>query len=130
LREIGHRFVESLRPYDVVGRYGGEEFLIVIPGCGGPEAVITAERLRQNIASPLTLTSAGNIPVTISAGLITSSGATQLDCSTLLRMADEALYRAKAKGRDRVESAIFWGKKPKQHAEIEAGKLDCDTVTT
>ncbi len=128
LREIGHRFVESLRPYDVVGRYGGEEFLIVIPGCGGPEAVVTAERLRQNIAAPLTLTSAGSIPVTISAGLITSIGATGLDCSMLLRMVDEALYRAKAKGRDRVESAICWGNKPKQHSEIEDSKLDCDTI--
>lgn len=116
LREIGHRFVESLRPYDTVGRYGGEEFLIIIPGCGGPEALVAAERLRKNIAAPPTLTSAGSIPVTISAGLVTSSGATELDCSMLLRMADEALYRAKANGRDRVESAVFWGKKPAQHS--------------
>jgi diguanylate cyclase (GGDEF)-like protein len=118
LREIGRRFVESLRPYDVVGRYGGEEFLIVIPGCGGPEAAVTVERLRRNIAAPLTLTSAGSIPITISAGLITSIGAAELDCSMLLRLADEALYRAKAKGRDRVESAIFWGEKTRQLSEV------------
>jgi diguanylate cyclase (GGDEF)-like protein len=113
LREVGRRFVRSLRPYDSVGRYGGEEFLVVIPGCDGQEAIATADRLRQNIAAPLTFTSAGSIPVTVSAGLIISTGAAKdLDCSILLRMADEALYRAKAKGRNRIESAILWGEKP------------------
>lgn len=111
LREIGRRFVASLRPYDSVGRYGGEEFLIVIPGCDGPEAAVIAERLRQNTAVPLTSTSAGIIPVTISAGLITCNGATELDRLMLLRMVDEALYRAKASGRNRVESAVIWGNK-------------------
>ncbi|HSS97097.1 MAG TPA: GGDEF domain-containing protein, partial [Terriglobales bacterium] len=65
LREISHRLLASLRPYDSVGRYGGEEFLVVIPACEGPEAIEVAERLRQNIESPVTLTSAGSIPVTI-----------------------------------------------------------------
>ena len=114
LREIGRRFRASLRPYDSVGRYGGEEFLVVIPACDGSEARVVAERLRQNIAVPLTLTSAGSIPVTISAGLIMTTDATRLDQVMLLRMVDEALYRAKAKGRDRVESAVFWTNKLKQ----------------
>jgi len=97
-----------LRPYDSVGRYGGEEFLAVIPACDGPEAAVIAERLRQTIAAPLTSTSAGNIPVTISAGLTTTTGATRVDQTMLLRLVDEALYRAKANGRDRVESTAFW----------------------
>jgi diguanylate cyclase (GGDEF)-like protein len=118
LREIGHRCVESLRPYDSVGRYGGEEFLIVIPGCEREEAVTTADRLRQNIAVPRTLTSAGSIPVTISAGVITSGDTAQLDCSLLLRMADEALYRAKAQGRDQVVSADVEPTKPSQNSKL------------
>ena len=127
LGEIARRFVKSLRAYDVVGRYGGEEFLIVIPDCDGQAALATADRLRQAIATPLMSTTAGSIPVTISAGLITSTGvAPSLDCSMLLRMADEALYRAKANGRDRVESAIFWGKKQNRHPETEDGKASRD----
>jgi len=130
LREIGRRFVESLRPYDSVGRYGGEEFLIIMPGCEGQEALAIADRLRQNIAAPLTLTTAGSIPVTVSAGLITSTGAVEcVDCSMLLRMADEALYRAKAKGRNRVESAIFWGEKPKQPSEIDDSQWAASPTT-
>ncbi len=117
LREIARRFSASLRPYDSVGRYGGEEFLIVIPACSGPEACAIAERLRENVAVPETITSGGSIPVTISAGLITCSGATQLNRLMLLRMVDEALYRAKAKGRDRVESAILWGNKLKMSSQ-------------
>jgi diguanylate cyclase (GGDEF)-like protein len=120
LREIGHRFLASLRPYDSVGRYGGEEFLVVIPACDGSEAIVIAERLRQNIAGSLTSTNAGSIPVTISAGLIMTTDATRLDQVMLLRMVDEALYRAKAKGRNRVESAIYWTNKLKQ---ISSGGL-------
>jgi len=119
LRAVTGRLKSEVRSYDGVGRYGGEEFLIVIPGCNGQEALATADRLRHNIEAPLTLTAAGSLPVKVSVGLITSTGAAQsLDSSLLLRMADVALYRAKAQGRNRVESAIFWGCEPKEQAEI------------
>lgn len=107
LREVGHRLQSGLRSYDSVGRYGGEEFLIVIPGCDTLNLKVTAERLRHRIADNPIDTTAGPVPVTLSLGL----AATQITVSgligreALLRDADQALYAAKALGRNRTESA-------------------------
>jgi diguanylate cyclase (GGDEF)-like protein len=107
LREVGHRLQSGLRSYDAVGRYGGEEFLIVVPGCDALNLKVTAERLRRKIADKPVETTAGPVSVTISLGL----AATQTTASglmgreALLRDADQALYAAKARGRDRVEIA-------------------------
>jgi diguanylate cyclase (GGDEF)-like protein len=118
LREVSHRLKASARVYDSVGRYGGEEFLIVAPGCDVEGTLACALRFREDVENPPFATSVGAIPVTVSAGAITTTGITQgLDCSMVLRMADEALYRAKAKGRNRVESASLWGKGAKESKE-------------
>ena len=69
LREVGSRLASALRSYDSVGRYGGEEFLIVVPGCDALNLRVTAERLRQKIADEPISTTAGPVPVTISLGL-------------------------------------------------------------
>jgi len=107
LREVTQRLAGHVRPYDSVGRYGGEEFLIVLPACNPSDLVAGAERLRRCIADQAIETSTGPIPVTLSCGLasLRQGEKEAADCETLLRRADEALYAAKDRGRNRVESA-------------------------
>jgi two-component system cell cycle response regulator len=106
LREVTRRLAATVRPYDVVGRYGGEEFLVVFPGCSAANLAVGAERLRHCIADQLIETRVGQIPVTLSLGLASVERGEKktLDCETLLRTADDALYAAKARGRNRAES--------------------------
>jgi len=107
LREVGHRLQSGLRSYDSVGRYGGEEFLIVVPGCDALNLKVTAERLRRIIADKPVETTAGPVPVTISLGLAATQATTSglIGREALLHDADQALYAAKAAGRNRAESA-------------------------
>jgi len=107
LQEVTRRLAADVRPYDVVGRYGGEEFLIVFPGCNMPDLVVGAERLRHCIADQPIETSVGQIPVTLSLGLASvEQGENEiLGCESFLQRADAALYAAKARGRNRVETA-------------------------
>jgi len=107
LRSVGQRLASAVRVYDSVGRYGGEEFLILAPGCAPPELVTQAERMRVLIASEPFRTRAGEIRLTASFGVVGAnlSGGDSLDREGLLRAADAVLYEAKSKGRNRVESA-------------------------
>jgi two-component system, cell cycle response regulator len=105
LREVTARLAANVRPYDAVGRYGGEEFLIVFPNCDVSNLVACAERLRLCVAEQTIESSAGNIPVTLSLGLACLKLKEIADSETLLRRADEALYAAKHKGRNRLEIA-------------------------
>ena len=101
LQEAARRILASTRTYDSVGRYGGEEFLIVAPGCGVTEAALLAERLRKGVAENAFNASGCAIAVTMSLGVADASSAQNAE--ELLRLADEALYKAKAGGRNRVE---------------------------
>jgi len=103
LREVGRRLSEVLRPYDTLGRYGGEEFLVILPDCDPGSMRRLAERLRHAIRDTAVDLPDGLIPVTISLGGACSDPATPGDASALLRTADQALYRAKRLGRDRTE---------------------------
>lgn len=107
LCEVARRMLASVRNYDFVGRYGGEEFLIVLAECTPADLVITAERMRAHISESPVETDAGPIPVTISIGLVAghAAGAALLKGEELLHAADTALYSAKTKGRNRVECA-------------------------
>jgi diguanylate cyclase (GGDEF)-like protein len=103
LQQVARRFQGALRSYDFVGRYGGEEFLILVPGCDLADLIATAERLRCSIADHPIATCVGNVPVTVSMGLAsTAEKGLDPDWQQLLRAADAALYIAKAEGRNRV----------------------------
>jgi diguanylate cyclase (GGDEF)-like protein len=100
LREAASRLIEVMRPYDFIGRYGGEEFLIVLPSCSPHNGVQRAEEFRRAIATRPVFTAAGQLTVTCSAGVAAYDEAMPPD--DLIHRADEALYRAKRLGRNCV----------------------------
>lgn len=105
LCETANRIRSAVRSYDAVGRYGGEEFLIVAPGCDTQEAFKLGERIRDTIASQPFSTQDGTISVTISVGTVACEASQPYKASDLIRIADAALYQAKAEGRNRVVAA-------------------------
>ncbi|MDP9148381.1 MAG: diguanylate cyclase [Myxococcota bacterium] len=105
LEAVSYRVKKAVRAYDIVGRYGGEEILIVLPQCEPAAARAIAERTLAALSeNPVRF---GNVfvPVTASIGVATSHRAPETAPSALIQLADEALYRAKAAGRNRVELA-------------------------
>jgi diguanylate cyclase (GGDEF)-like protein len=105
LREAAKRMRSSVRPYDTVGRYGGEEFLIVMPGCDITGAMSRAEELRNAVAKWPVDAPEGMIPVTLSLGVTVGGGANPAQLAELLRAADAALYEAKNSGRNQIAAA-------------------------
>ncbi|MBI2471280.1 MAG: diguanylate cyclase [Planctomycetes bacterium] len=103
LRETAKRLQLLARPYDDIGRYGGEEFLVVLPGCNLEDTVNYAKRLRECIQENAVRTNGANIPLTISIGATASVDGKATDVDTIIHTADNALYRAKNNGRNRVE---------------------------
>jgi diguanylate cyclase (GGDEF)-like protein len=101
LEKISVLLCADLRPYDVVGRYGGEEFLIIVPGCGPAMAKDIAERIRIRIMQEefLHVLPAQNLPVTCSFGIAVPSGESW-SVDAILDYADRALYTAKNSGRN------------------------------
>jgi two-component system, cell cycle response regulator len=95
----------SVRNTDIAGRFGGEEFMILAPETPAANALVLGERVRQKVAAR---TEAGqpDVPrVTISIGVATTEHPVASDANELVRLADEALYKAKEGGRDRVVAA-------------------------
>ncbi len=105
LRETAKRITSSIRPYDSLGRYGGEEFLVIAPDCAMSNAYALAERLRVRIAGEPFMVDNKEIHATISFGVATTAETGAQDEEGLLRSADSALYAAKEHGRNRVETA-------------------------
>jgi len=105
LRQAAARMRASVRRYDAVGRYGGEEFLMVLPGCDLAGGVALAERIRDAIKGECFRSGDTEIQLTCSLGAAAAVPPAIPQADDLVRAADAALYRAKRQGRNRVEAA-------------------------
>lgn len=103
LQTVGHLLMEKTRVYDLAFRYGGEELVLVMPGCRLDDALIKLDQIRHDIAALSLSFRAEVLPqVTVSIGVAETTGGSP---ETMLRRADEALYQAKRLGRNRVHAA-------------------------
>lgn len=105
LRAMVERATRTIRETDVIGRLGGEEFALLMPGVSCEQAAIRAEELRKAIAGIQLHSDQGAVRFTASIGVAELQGADE-DLAIALRRADAALYQAKTLGRDRVERAL------------------------
>ena len=103
LHEAAQVMSRTIRPYDAVGRLGGEEFLVVLPGCDQINAVGHAERLRLALHRIAVNTPLGPVHFTASIGVAVVGPENRSDARTAIQNADSAMYVAKRAGRDRVE---------------------------
>ncbi len=109
LREFVRRMSGSIRPYDAIGRYGGEEFLMVLPGCDVNVTEKQAERMREALANdPMWFNEEAQL-VTCSFGATAWVPGITATEEALIRVADDALYAAKRQGRNRVVFQPFTG---------------------
>ncbi len=103
LRETAARLRCNMREYDQVGRYGGEEFLVVLPNCDLSQAATLADRMRHRLQAEVMKVDGAELRVSASFG-VTVSDRSERSPDTFVRVADEALYRAKGSGRNCVSS--------------------------
>jgi len=107
LSESARRMQSTIRQYDAIGRYGGEEFLVMLPGCDEQASFNLAERMRKNLAQAKMLLNESTVCVTASFGATVALPGQAWTAESLIRKADEALYLAKRLGRNRVELLPF-----------------------
>lgn len=102
LVEVAARLKKAIRPYDRIGRYGGDEILVVLPSCGIREAKNVAKRLYDSVSKEKILTEAGSLKINISIGSVSNEKFPQATKMELIQASDNALLSAKKKGRDRI----------------------------
>lgn len=103
LKEVTRRMRVQLRAYDDIGRFGGEEFAVLLPACEEIGAMSVAERIRSSVSSQPVLTSAGPVAVSVSIGIASVDTLDDYEPEHVLARADKALYAAKHCGRNRIE---------------------------
>lgn len=103
LRQVARLLGSRLRGQDFIGRYGGEEFCVIAPETGAPGALVLAESLREIMASAPLSTEMGTLSITVSIGISLCPQGARRPLKDILAEADQALYRAKQSGRNRVE---------------------------
>jgi len=103
LKDVAERLRTDLRAYDLVGRYGGEEFLLILPNCDLAVGRRRADEIRGIVSKSAVITTFAKIAVTVSMGVTATDLTSPCTAESLLQQADCALYRAKQKGRNRVE---------------------------
>lgn len=101
LKGVAQRLKECVRPYDVIGRYGGEEFIVLLPDTNLEQSLQVAERIRNSIAADVFEYEGVQIPVTASLG-VSCSNENDRGLNDLLKRADEGLCKAKTAGRNQV----------------------------
>jgi diguanylate cyclase (GGDEF)-like protein/PAS domain S-box-containing protein len=106
IKQVGDTLLRTLRSTDIVGRYGGDEFLVVMPGCDVDTACALAEKLRRTVEERCSVSASGaeSLRVTVSIG-VAALRAEHAAVSDLVEEADQALYAAKGAGRNRVGTA-------------------------
>jgi len=102
LAAISKRMQQVLRRSDILGRYGGDEFVVLLPETGQEGARRMTERLREAVARNVETIGKLDLPVSLSVGVASSFGMTNVTLDQLLQRADKALYTSKQSGRDRV----------------------------
>jgi two-component system cell cycle response regulator len=107
LKEVAHRLVHSVRTYDLVGRYGGEEFLVILSNASLDEVNGRGRRICAVVEEAPVKFQSHEVKVTISVGVTEAPGNQDLQLTRLLHIADLAMYRAKEAGRNRVESKTY-----------------------
>lgn len=112
LRSVAHALHQRVRAQDLVGRYGGEEFLLVLPGTHYEGALQLAQHLCAAVEASPCVWGQDSIPVTVSIGVFAGCLPPGVQSDQLLQAADSALYRAKAAGRNRTEMAAGLGQYP------------------
>lgn len=99
LKATAERISQVVRSYDFVGRYGGEEFLVLLPGCDKEQAEQSGERIRLAVQASPVISAGSEISVTVSIGATATDGQAETE---VLAIADAALYEAKSAGRNRT----------------------------
>ena len=100
IKEVAKRIRDSVRSYDVLGRYGEREFLALVPGCDEDRAQIVVDRIRRITNGESFGTSEGNVPLKVSMGIASLSGEQTIDPAHFVRSAEDALERAKSQSEE------------------------------